>query len=142
MRDRAIESHPTNARLFAARGKLFANRNRAAEAARDVQEFAGLDADSTSESNECTIAWMDGAAVQLMKGREQKDHRVYIRQMLLRFAATKNPVVAERISKAALFGAVDPQDLRKVVQLAELASSTRKYYELRDRSIRKLESLL
>ncbi|MEE3372194.1 MAG: hypothetical protein VX346_22865 [Planctomycetota bacterium] len=121
--DRAIESHPTNARLFAARGKLFADRNRAEEAAHDFQEFAKLDADSTSESNECTIAWMDGAAAQLMKGHKQKDSRVYIHQMLLRFEATKNAGVAERISKAALFGGLGPQDLQKVARLAELASS-------------------
>ena len=68
-------------------------------------------------------AWMDGAAAQLMKGQEQKDYQVYIHQMLLRFQSTRNVNVAERISKAALFGALDPQDLPKVVRLADLASS-------------------
>lgn len=121
--DRAIKSHTTNARLFAARGKLFADRNQAEEAARDFHTFARLDANSTSESNECTIAWMDGAAAPLMKGQGQKDYRVYIHQMLLRFESTRNVNVAERISKAALFGALDPQDLPKVVRLADLASS-------------------
>ena len=124
MLERAIKSHATNARLFAARGKLLADRHRAEEAARDFQEFARLDANSTSESNECTIAWMDGAAAQLMEGQEQKDYQAYIHQMPLRFEVTKNVNIAERISKAALFGALDPQDLHKVVRLAELASSS------------------
>ena len=63
---RAISRDPLNARLFSARAKLYADQNKSKLAAKDYFSFSELDLESDIEINQATIAWMDGAAAQVL----------------------------------------------------------------------------
>ena len=117
---RAISLNPSNPRLFSARAKLYADQNRPKLAARDYFSFSELDLESDVESHEATIAWMDGAAAQVL-AEDLSSYQSYCLNMLRRFEGTQDTIVAERVAKSVLFQKTSKEALPMAKKMADLA---------------------
>jgi uncharacterized protein (TIGR02246 family) len=117
---RAISLNPSNPRLFSARAKLYADQNRPKLAARDYFSFSELDLESDVESHEATIAWMDGAAAQVL-AEDLSSYQSYCLNMLRRFEGTEDTIVAERVAKSVLFQKIGKKALPMAKKMADLA---------------------
>ena len=117
---RAISLNPSNPRLFSARAKLYADQNRPKLAARDYFSFSELDLESDVESHEATIAWMDGAAAQVL-AEDLPSYESYCLNMLRRFEGTEDTIVAERVAKSVLFQKAGKEALPMAKKMVDLA---------------------
>jgi hypothetical protein len=117
---RAISLNPSNPRLISARAKLYADQNRPKLAARDYFSFSELDLESDVESHEATIAWMDGAAAQVL-AEDLSSYQSYCLNMLRRFEGTQDTIVAERVAKSVLFQKTSKEALPMAKKMADLA---------------------
>ena len=117
---RAISLNPSNPRLFSARAKLYADQDRPKLAARDYFHFSELDLESDVESHEATIAWMDGAAAQVL-AEDLSAYQSYCLNMLRRFEGTEDTIVAERVAKSVLFQKIDKKALPMAKKMADFA---------------------
>jgi len=117
---RAISRDPLNARLFSARAKLYADQNKSKLAAKDYFSFSELDLESDVESNQATIAWMDGAAAQVL-AEDIHSYQNYCLNMLKRFEGTEDTIVAERVAKSVLFQDIDKKALPMAEKMVDLA---------------------
>lgn len=118
---RAAEDRGRRAAFLQTRGALAAQFGLWKEGVRDLTEAVNL-------NPEDHFTWYQLAPVLLEAG-DVDGYREHCRKMLARFGATDDPVIAERMAKACLFGPVSKERLAQASHLAEMAVTVGKEHD-------------